>query len=372
MAISNCLLIDCNEVVPDLYTTVLLTPALSSLSWGVSVIVVAEYPNTCFRIVKPPSGVLPPALPYTITNIYSSSNQATNCAQCAAGIKLYLLEDCLDVATPIYSFTDLDSVVGKVIKLEGDDNICRSVSVVIYDEQTTEDVVILTNDADVPQIFDDCTCCLPAPEPAPVKYTRVIPKPDRHFYQVTQGQCDITANIRFGEGYYRLFKHLKYGIDSQCDNINLDKLWIRKNLSDLAVINDPTACIITTPVTPVVCPEPTGNPFVPPVPPATYTFTVGEPGVGTGTFGCTTCLDGNPPAGGILCPAFNMILDYNILDTIDIDAVYVFSNASGCVITLGSFISEGATEGFATYTMTEANIVNAGIEPAEPCASCPS
>lgn len=215
--------------------------------------------------------------------------------------------------------------------------------------------------------YDDCECCL---EPIPEKYTRVIPKPDRHFYQVTQGQCDIKANVRFGEGYYRLFKTLKYGIANACDNINLDKLWIRKNLSDLATINDPTACIITTPVVPVICPEPAGNPFVPPVPPATYTFTVGEPGVGTGTFGCTTCLDGNPPASGILCPAFNMILDYNILDTIDINAVYVFSNASGCVITLGSFISEGATEGFATYTMTESNIVNAGIEPADPCASC--
>ena len=176
MAISNCSLIDCNEVVPDLYTTVLLTPAISSLSWGVSVIVVAEYPNTCFRIIKPPD-IIPPALPYTITNVYTSSNQATNCAQCVASIKLYLLEDCLDVAAPIYSFTDLDSVVGKVIKLEGDDNICRSVSVVIYNEQTTEDVVILTNDADVPQIFNDCTCCLPAPEPAPTPAPGPQPTP---------------------------------------------------------------------------------------------------------------------------------------------------------------------------------------------------
>jgi hypothetical protein len=100
--------------------------------------------------------------------------------------------------------------------------------------------------------FDDCLCCT---GPEPVKYTRVIPKPDRRFYQVTQGQCDIDANVKFAEGYYRLFKTLKHGIANTCDNINFSKLWIKKNLSDLAVINDPTACVsVTNTNTPVVCP----------------------------------------------------------------------------------------------------------------------
>jgi hypothetical protein len=370
MAVSNCELIDCNEVVSDLYTTATLTPAISSLVLGVSVVRLAEYPNTCFRAIKP---VNPVALAeaYTITDVFSSSIQEDNCDECTSGIQLYILEDCLEVEPPIYSFTEaLSGVLNKVINIEGYPGICWSVSVVVYEDQDTEIVTIATNDRDVPQIFDDCECCLPAPEPAPVKYTRVIPKPDRKFYQIKQSQCDITANIRFAEGYYRLFKHLKYGIDSQCDNINLDKLWIRKNLSDLAVINDPTACIITTPVTPVICPEPTGNPFIPPAPPVTYTFTVGEPGVGTGTLNCTQCLDGTTPGIFGLCPAFNMVLDYNILDTVDPLAVYVFNYDGGCVITLGSFITLGETEGFETYTMTSANIINAGIEPENPCASC--
>ena len=102
--------------------------------------------------------------------------------------------------------------------------------------------------------YTDCACFL---GPEPVKYTRVIPKPDRHFYQVTQGQCDIDANIKFAEGYYRLFKELKHGIQNTCDNINFNKLWIKKNLSDLAVINDPTACTAVTPTPTVICPEPT-------------------------------------------------------------------------------------------------------------------
>ena len=371
MALTNCELIDCNEVIPDLYTTATLTPAITSLIGGVSVVQLAEYPNTCFRVVKPANPIAI-AEAYTIANVYSSSTQVTNCIDCKADIVLYLLEDCLEVEDPIYSFTtELATALNKVVHLDGYEDICWSVSTIVYDEQITQDVVIAVNTADVPQIFDDCECCLPTTPVAPVKYVRSEPKADRTFYKIAQSQCDITANIKFANAYYNIFKQIRYGIASNCE-VDESKILLKKELSDLATLYDPTACTITTPVTPVICPEPTGNPFVPPVPPATYTFTVGEPGVGTGTFGCTTCLDGNPPAGGILCPAFNMILDYNILDTIDINAVYVFSNASGCVITLGSFISEGATEGFATYTMTEANIVNAGIEPAEPCASCPS
>lgn len=370
MAVSNCIFVDCNEIVPDLYTTVVLTPAINTLVLGVSVVTLAEYPNTCFRAVKSPN-TPPPAFAYNITNTFSSLAQPANCAQCLASVQLYLLEDCLEVQPPIYSFTEaLEDTVGKVVNLEGYPNVCWSVSTVVYVDQDTEIVTIATNDQDVPQIFADCECCLPAPAPTPVKYTRVIPKPDRKFYQIKESQCDIKGNIRFAEGYYRLFKKLKYGIDAACDNINLDKLWIKKSLSDLAVINDPTACVITTPVTPVVCPEPSGNPFVPPVP-VTYTFTVGEPGVGTGTLNCTQCLDGTTPGVLGLCPAFNMVLDYNILDTIDPSAVYVFSYNGGCVITLGSFVTLGGTEGFETYNMTSANIINAGIEPENPCASCP-
>ena len=104
--------------------------------------------------------------------------------------------------------------------------------------------------------------------------------------------------------------------------------------------------------------------------PTTYTFTVGEPGVGTGTFGCTTCLDGTAPQGGILCPVFNMVLDYNILNEVDPEATYAFSNGSGCVITLGSFIQSGSTEGYATYGVGTLTINNVGVSPGDPCASC--
>ena len=169
---------------------------------------------------------------------------------------VYVLYDCSEKANPIYSNSpELDAVVGKVIKIEGSTS-CWEVAITQFDEQTLVNVVIATNSYDIPQIFKDCECCLPPVPPEPVKYTRVIPKPDRHFYQVTQSQCDIRGNIRFADAYYRLFKNLKYGINSQCDTVNLDKVWIKKQLSDLAVINDPTACVITTPPVTVICPEP--------------------------------------------------------------------------------------------------------------------
>jgi hypothetical protein len=241
---------DCNKLVAPLYTNDVLTPGVAG-SVG-NVIYILEYPEKCWSVQAWPTGS---PVAYTLINSYEK------CAECIAAIpeppiNLFILEDCSETEDPIYSFSsDLLPVIGKVINIVGSE-ACWEVSTVVFDEQTITEVTIATNEADVPQIFADCECCLPAPEPAPIKYTRVIPKPDRHFYQITQSQCDIQGNIRFANAYYRLFKNLKYGVNSQCDTVNLDKVWIKKQLSDLAIINDPTACVITTPVASVICPEP--------------------------------------------------------------------------------------------------------------------
>ena len=119
--------------------------------------------------------------------------------------------------------------------------------------------------------FDDCTCCLGAPYPPdpdpfptpgtspetlPLPYSETTPRSPRLFYQVTQGECDIKANIKFANGYYKLFQSLKNGYGNCCDNIDLDKLWIKKEQSDYSVMTDPNACVIPTEVTPIICPEP--------------------------------------------------------------------------------------------------------------------
>jgi hypothetical protein len=244
-------LADCTDNDNFIYTTEALTPGITAMLGGV--VFLSEYLDKCWKVGVVPSGS---------TQAYTIINTFNKCNECIAALPpvpsyVYRLINCLDPLQVIYSFTiELGGAVGQVVNLTQYEGICWSVSTVVYNDQTTEDVTILRNDNDVPQIFEDCDCCLPAPEPEPVKYTRIIPKPDRAFYQITQSQCDIQANIRFADNYYRLFKMLKYGMNSMCDNVDLDRVWIKKMQSDLAVINDPTACIITTPVTPVICPEP--------------------------------------------------------------------------------------------------------------------
>lgn len=103
---------------------------------------------------------------------------------------------------------------------------------------------IADGDLVITDSYEDCECFL---GPEPVKYTRVIPKPDRFFYKIDQSQCDITANIQFGEAYYRLFKNIRYGINDACDTLSLDRLWIKKELSDYALMYDPTLCVGSVP-----------------------------------------------------------------------------------------------------------------------------
>jgi hypothetical protein len=161
--------------------------------------------------------------------------------------------------------------------------------------------------------------------------------------------------------------NIRYGINSACD-VNIERITIKKEIEDLEALRQLPACgQIPVEPTPIICAEPEGNPFIPP----TYSFGVGDGNnYDQGTFGCTTCLDGSAPIIGVLCPSFNITLDYNILDTIEPTSVYVFSYNGNCIITLGSFISTSIIPDFPTYTMTSANIANAGFGPAEPCLLC--
>ena len=243
-------LVDCSNQLPTLYTTEALTPGISGYLGDV--LYIQGYPNTCWIVITEDGTTQA----ITILNDYAS------CPECIAEVPIplpppvYQLENCVTEEILYTLNSQFAQAVDQVVNLEGYLGECWSVTELVFDNQTTTSESIAANKEGTLAIYENCPCCLPAVPPEPIKYTRVIPKPDRKFYQIQQSQCDITANIRFADAYYRLFKQLKYGISSQCDNVDLDKRWIKKNLSDLAVINDPTACVITTPVTPVICPEP--------------------------------------------------------------------------------------------------------------------
>lgn len=84
-------------------------------------------------------------------------------------------------------------------------------------------------------VFADCVCCDPPDLPDPELYVPTPPEIDKHTYRVCESQCDIDANKEFASAQYDLFKQKQYGIASCC-NINLDKAWIAKELSDFSKI----------------------------------------------------------------------------------------------------------------------------------------
>lgn len=352
---------DCSTTLPTLYTTEILTPGISGYLG--SVVYIQGYPNTCWTVVI--QGGISQAI--TILNDFSTCPECLSQVPVPLPPPVYELSNCSNIDVLYTLNSQFAQAVDQVVNLVGYPGECWSVTELVFDNQDTTNESIAVNTQGTLAIYENCPCCLPPVPPEPVKYTRVIPKPDRKFYQITQSQCDIQANLRFADNYYRLFKKLKYGMNSMCDNVELDKVWVKKMQSDLAVLSYPEACVITTPVVPTKCPEPEGNPFVPPV---TYSFIIGAGGFPTGLFNCTQCLDGSNPGLYGSCPTFNITLGYNILDTIEPSSVYVFSYNGSCIFVDGDSINAGYDPSFATYTLTAENITNVGPLPEDPCSVC--
>lgn len=105
--------------------------------------------------------------------------------------------------------------------------------------------------------FEDCICCLPAPAPEPIVYTRTIPKPYKQFYHITDSECDIKTNTTFAQNYYRLFQTIKNGIANSCPDVNFEKIWLKKELSDYDKINPVGVCVPPVVTTELVCPQAT-------------------------------------------------------------------------------------------------------------------
>lgn len=105
--------------------------------------------------------------------------------------------------------------------------------------------------------FEDCTCCLPVPAPEPTVYTRSIQRPYKQFYHITDSECDIRTNTTFAQNYYRLFQTIKNGIANSCPDVNFEKIWLKKELSDYDKINPVGVCVPPVVTTELVCPPAT-------------------------------------------------------------------------------------------------------------------
>lgn len=91
----------------------------------------------------------------------------------------------------------------------------------------------------ISEYFPDCECCLPpaAVEPEP-PFQQSVPEIDKGYYHIPDNPCDILNNEKFASAMYDVFKEKAYGMTSCCPKA-LNKLWIKKELTDLSIINPP-------------------------------------------------------------------------------------------------------------------------------------
>lgn len=98
-------------------------------------------------------------------------------------------------------------------------------------------------DTPISGVFDDCDCCLPAPEkPQEPPFKQSVPEIAKGYYRIPESQCDIDANTTFASAMYTVFKEKQYGISGCCIQ-DINKAWIEKELSDLNFIkHNPYVC----------------------------------------------------------------------------------------------------------------------------------
>lgn len=141
--------------------------------------------------------------------------------------------------TVLVTSSDLTLYVGSVVNLEEYPDNCYQVLGPFIENTGCPCEYYTVKDA-----HKDCECCLP---PEPEVFTRTTQKPVKVYYHITDTECEIKINEKFANNYYKVFQGLKYGVANCCDNVDLDKLWIEKELSDYSRINPPGVCVIVTP-----------------------------------------------------------------------------------------------------------------------------
>ena len=184
---------------------------------------------------------------------------ATGSSQCPTPEEAYVLSNCRYTGTfgdpedinqspdtLLVTSSNLLVYVGMVVTLEEYPGNCYTVYGP-YTELTGCPCEYVT----VQNASGDCTCCLGEDPKPPLE--RVIPKPVRVFYHITDTECEIRDNTTFANNYYKLFTGIRYGIKNCCGDVDFEKLWIKKELSDYSRINPPVTC---APPVVEVCPDP--------------------------------------------------------------------------------------------------------------------
>lgn len=178
----------------------------------------------------------------TAVNYWYATQFGTDCPEVQVPPSLaYVLVNCLadivfvdpkDIAqspeTALVTSTDLSLYVGMVVNIEGYPGNCYSV-LGPYDARTG----CPCDEVTITEGYADCQCCLPPPPPPTCceipKYTQ---KPVKNYFRITDSDCEIKANTTFANNYYKLFTGIRYGIQNCCGDVDLDKIWMQKEMSD--------------------------------------------------------------------------------------------------------------------------------------------
>lgn len=239
---------------------ILLTDEIGSI---IQISDAANFPDAYYRVLTGCSSVALCPDCYNADPIDYSNNaaniRALNTTVFPSPTAAYVLVKCgIDVVftnpetinqspdTALVTSTDLSMYVNMVVNIVEYPNTCYTV-LGPYTRFTGCPCEYYT----VTGAFVDCECCLPAPGPAP--YVQSIQRPVNVFYHVTDSECEVRDNTRFAENYYRLFTGIRYGIKNCCGDVDFEKLWIKKELSDYSRINPPVTC---APPAVEICPEP--------------------------------------------------------------------------------------------------------------------
>lgn len=172
--------------------------------------------------------------------VASSNNVFDDCISCA--LVYYQLTDCNGVAANIVTTTNFSSDVGGIVKLQGYDGICWIPTIT----SRVSNPISVTKSAS----YTSCATCLFVPPP---------PIPIPPFYEIApvalknrsvqpgydEGHCDIRfiekINCNFSNQVYSKLLTQKYGVKS-CIDDEFDKFFIKKQLLDLNLIDDPNFC----------------------------------------------------------------------------------------------------------------------------------
>lgn len=184
-------------------------------------------PDKCWTVSE--SELCDPANPLPFSTFDETFDTCEDCVKIC-----YELTDCENLLTPKQTDIDLSAYVGQIITIASCPDTCWIVTELPECPPVVEPVTIVGS-------FEDCVTCLPAPEPEPPLVIRnrfVKPgydTPGCPPEYVEKISCDWSESL-FQEAVSK-----RYGIKFCCQ-LDLDKLSIKKELLDLKMITDPTAC----------------------------------------------------------------------------------------------------------------------------------